>query len=156
MKALQCGDKITLDFTKILDRVELGGIEPPPPSTDRTFWEKKASPVMVSIADRILDIIQSFSPGYQLNYTKGYIGLMKDGNVNNFALFSPKKKFLRFSIKLPKSEEIEAQLDEAGLEVINYSSKSGRYKIRLYKEDIEKNSELLTRILQKAYGEEPE
>ena len=154
MKALQCGDKISLDFTKILDRLELGGIEPPPPPADRAYWEKKASPAIVSIADRLVTFINSFASGYELNYNKGYIGLYENGRANNFVVMRPKKKFLRVAIKMPKNESVESQLDEAGLEVINYSSKSGRYIIRLYKKDIEKNTEPLTQILKESYGED--
>ncbi len=151
MKALKFGDNITLDFTKILDRIELGGIEPPPPPTDRSHWETKASPATVAIADNVLKLICNFAPDFELNYNKGYIGLMEEGRVNNFAVFHPKKKFLRLSIKQPKSEQFESQLDEAGLEMISYS-KGGRYKIRLYKKDIAKNADFLTEILQAAYG----
>ena len=155
MKALQCGQNITLDFTKILDRIELGGTEPPPPPTDRSHWEKKACPATVAIADEILKLICTFAPDFELNYNKYYIGLMEKGRANNFTVFSPKKKFLRMSIKQPRSEQLESQLDEAGLEMISYS-KGGRYKIRLYKEDIEKNADFLTEILQAAYGKTAE
>jgi len=31
-------------------------------------------------------------------------------------------------------------------------SKSGRYKVRLYKKDIEKNADLLTEVLRESYG----
>lgn len=151
MKALQCGQNITLDFTKILDRIELGGTELPPPPTDRSYWVKKACPATVEIADEILKLICTFAPDFELNYNKYYIGLMEKGRTNNFAVFSPKKKFLRLSIKQPKSEQLESQLDEVGLEMISYS-KGGRYKIRLYKEDIVKNADFLTEILQAAYG----
>ncbi|HCO95710.1 MAG TPA: hypothetical protein DIU00_17480 [Phycisphaerales bacterium] len=155
MKTLQCGQKITIDCTKILDRIELGGPEPPPPPADRSYWEKKASPATVTIADEILKLIHTFAPNFALNYNKGYIGLMENDRANNFAYFHPKKKFLRLSIKLRKSEQFESQLDEAGLEMISYS-KSGRYKIRLYKEDVEKNKDLLTEALRESYGKATE
>ncbi|NYT00903.1 MAG: hypothetical protein GKB99_04190 [Methanocellales archaeon] len=154
MKALQCDDKISLDFTKILDRIELGGIEPPPPPADRAYWEKKASPATVSITDSLMTFIRSFAPDYELNYNKGYIGLMENGRANNFTVMWPKKQFLRVGIRLPKSDNIESQLDDAGLEVIRYSSKSNRYIIRLHKKDVEKNAELLTDLLKESYGEE--
>ena len=80
---------------------------------------------------------------------------MEKGRVNNFAAFSPKKKFLRLSVKCPQNERFESQLDEAGLGMISYS-KGGRYKIRLYKKDIEKNADFLTEILQAAYGKTAE
>ncbi|HUU17848.1 MAG TPA: hypothetical protein VMW72_11905 [Sedimentisphaerales bacterium] len=51
----------------------------------------------------------------------------------------------------PKSEQFESRLDEAGLEMMSYS-KTGRYKVRLYKKDIEKNADLLTEVLRESYG----
>ena len=80
---------------------------------------------------------------------------MENGRANNFAYFNPKKKFLRLHIKLPKSEQFESRLDEAGLEMISYS-KTGCYKIRLYKKDIEKNADLLTEALRDSYGKATE
>jgi hypothetical protein len=151
MKALKYDQKITLDFTKILDRIELGGPEPPPPPTNRSYWEKKASPVTVTIADELLKLIRTFAPNFDLNYNKGYIGLMENSRANNFAFFNPKKKFLRLNIKLPKNEQFETRLDEAGLEMMSYS-KFGRYKVRLYKKDIGKNADLLTEVLRESYG----
>ncbi len=150
MKGLKCDQKITLDFTKILDRIELGRNELPPPPTDRKYWEKKA-PATIAIADELLKLIQTFAEDFDLNYNKGYIGLMENSRANNFAYFNPKKKFLRLNIKLPKSEEFESQLDEAGLEMMGYT-KTGRYKIQLHKKDIEKNADLLTKALRDSYG----
>jgi len=98
-----------------------------------------------------LKLIRTFAPNFDLNYNKGYIGLMENGRANNFTYFNPKKKFLRLSIRLPKSEQFESRLDEAGLEMMSYS-KSGRYKVRLYKKDIEKNADLLTEVLKESYG----
>jgi len=155
MKALQCGQQITIDCTKILDRIELGGIEPPPPPTDRSYWDKKASPATVAIADELLKLIHAFAPNFALNYNKYYIGLMENNRANNFAYFHPKKKFLRLSIKLQKSEQFESQLDEAGLEMSSYS-KSGCYRIRLHKKDVEKNSDFLTEALRDSYNKATE
>jgi len=155
MKALQCDQKITVDFTKILDRIELGGPEQHPPLTDRSYWEKKATLATLEIADELLKLIRTFAHDIELNYNKYYIGLMDNGRANNFAYFSPKKKFFRLNIKLPKSEQFESRLDEAGLEMISYS-KAGCYKIRLYKKDIEKNADLLTEALRESYGKAAE
>ena len=77
--------------------------KPTPPPTDRAYWDKKASPATVAIADELLKLIHAFAPNFALNYNKYYIGLMENNRANNFAYFHPKKKFLRLSIKLQKS-----------------------------------------------------
>ena len=151
MKALKCDNKIALDFTKILDRVILGNVETPPPPADRGYWDKKASPATVAIADELLKLINTFAPNYCLNYNKEHIGLMENGRANNFTVFYPKKKFIRMDIKLPKSDELENKFENAGVELGSYG-KSGRYKIRLRKKDVKDNAEILTDLLKKAFS----
>lgn len=42
-------------------------------------------------------------------------------------------------------------MDDAGLDVMEYDQRTGRYRIRLSKGDIKKHSELLTHVLKSAY-----
>ncbi|MGA3055562.1 MAG: hypothetical protein ABSD63_15235 [Candidatus Korobacteraceae bacterium] len=45
-----------------------------------------------------------------------YIGLAKDGQPNNFAIFSAKKNSFRAEIRLVSSPEIDQQLEAAGID----------------------------------------
>jgi hypothetical protein len=54
---------------------------------------------------------------------------------------------------LGRSEETKEKLETAGLDVMDYDGRGGRYRIRLSVGDIEKHSELLTPLLQQAYSE---
>ena len=54
-------------------------------------------------------------------------------------------------IRLKQDKELEEKLEEAGLDVMDYKSRSGRYRIRLQKNDIKKNSELLTKLLKMSW-----
>ena len=54
-------------------------------------------------------------------------------------------------MRLERSEELEQRLDEAGLDVMEYERRSGRYRIRLAKPDIKKHQELLAELLGLAY-----
>ena len=49
-----------------------------------------------------LRLVPPTTIGYNLNYTKFYIGLSKDGISKNFISFKPKKLFLKFYIKCPQ------------------------------------------------------
>ena len=152
MKALKCGDKVTLDFTTILNQMELGITPPPPPATNRSYWEKRASKTTVAIADELPGIIQAIDPAFEMNYNKGYIGLKQDGKANNFVYFGPKKRFLRLGVKLKKSPEITDKIENGGLDLISHT-KDGFYKIRLNKNDLTSHRELLTELIKQSYDE---
>jgi predicted transport protein len=90
------------------------------------------------MADELLEIIKSFDEEVELKYNKFYIGLAKNGQPNNFVIFRPQKNSLRLEPRLQRTDEIEEKLEAAGLDVMDYDKKWGRYRIRLSKGDIKK------------------
>ena len=88
----------------------------------------------------------------ELKYNKFYIGLAKDGQPNNVAVFRAKKNSFRAEIRLASSPEIDQQLEAAGIDVMEYESRWGRYRLRLTKNDIKKHSDLLLKLLKMSYG----
>jgi predicted transport protein len=153
MKAIKLGDTVSLVFTKVLDQMTLGLVDEDEEqeATDRHYWEtKRATKATVAMADKLLDLVHEFDPSIQLNYVKHYIGVQKDGRSNNFVTFKPQKNALRLGIRLPKSDEIEESIEDAGLEIINYN-RWGAYQIRLGKSDIGPRKELLRGLMKQAY-----
>ena len=55
-------------------------------------------------------------------------------------------------MRLDRSEELQAQLDEAGLDLMDYDARWGRYRIRLAKGDVKKHEAFLTDLMKRAYG----
>lgn len=152
LQAIQIGEEIGLIFTTVLDELPRGlPPDPPPEKKSRPYWESKGSPKTVKLADRMLEIIHTFAPGFELNYNKHYIGLVLNDKSINFVVFRPQKTALRFEVALPKDEKTKAKLDGAGLEVLEYDAGFGYYKIRLSTEDIEKHKELLCDLMKEAY-----
>ena len=153
LQAIRVGNEIGLVFTTVLDEMPRGLPEDEPlqEAKDRPYWEGKGSPKTVKLADRMLDLIHSFATGFDLKYNKHYIGLALNGKANNFAVFRPQKTTLRLEVALPKDEERLKNLEEAGLEVLEYDAQFGYWKIRLSAEDIEKHRELLTALMKEAY-----
>ena len=154
MNAMRCGDQISLVCTTVLDQMSLGLIdeEEDQEVVDRSFWEKRGTKTTVSMADELLEFIHAFDPAFELKYNKFYIGLAKDGQANNFAVLRPKKKYLRLDLKLGKSDQIEEKIEDTDLDLIDYT-KSGRYRIRISKNDIQKYEDLLKEILRQSYDE---
>jgi hypothetical protein len=147
-------ERVALVFTKVLDELPLGlgeEDEVAQEPVDRAYWENQATKGTVAMVDEVLGIIQSFDPAFEPKYSKHYIGLAKNGRPNNFAIFKPKKNNLRLEMRLARSEELVQRLDEAGLDVMEYDRRSGRYRIRLVKQDITKHRELLAELLKQAY-----
>lgn len=154
LQAIRVDGKIGLLFTTVLDEMPLGRVdedEPVQELTNRPYWEEKGSSRTVGLADKMLEMIQSFAPGYELKYNKHYIGLALNGQANNFVAFRPQRTALRFELKLPKAEETTARLEQAGLEVLSYDRHFGYYKVRLSAEDIQKHERLLTDLMREAF-----
>ena len=152
MSALKFGDQITLVFTKVVDAVSLGlddEEEEVQAVTDRNYWEtERGTKETVALADEMLDLIKTFAPQMELKYNKFYIGLAKDGQSNNFAIFFPKKSSFHTNIYLASSPEIDQQLEGSGVDVMDYDKRGRAYRLRLTKSDIKKHSELLLRIIE--------
>ena len=154
LRAVKVEDKIGLIFTKVLDELPLGRLEEEEEGqepTDRAYWESKGSRQTVELADRMLDMIQSFASGYKLNYTKNYIGLAKNGQANNFVVLKPQKTALRFELKLPKTEETSGRLEGCDLEMLEYDHRWRCYKFRLSSADLSTHEDLFTQLMQEAY-----
>ncbi|OHA65498.1 MAG: hypothetical protein A2672_00490 [Candidatus Wildermuthbacteria bacterium RIFCSPHIGHO2_01_FULL_49_22b] len=154
MGAFNFGEDIGLIFTTVLDELKLGLVdedEEVKEVSDRNYWINRGTGETVKMADHLLDVINSFVPGYEFKYNKFYIGLAQDGQVNNFSTFTPRKGGLNIEIKLPFSDEIQKQIDDDGLDMLGYDRQWGTYRIRLHKNDITTKEALLKELLQKAY-----
>jgi len=154
LNAVQIESKVSLIFTTVLDQMVLGldDDDEEKEKADRSYWEKRGSKQTVAQADKVLEIIKEFSPGFELNYNKFYIGLANEGQSNNFVVFKPKKKFLRVEIRLKKSDESEGLINEAGLDLMDYDSRESRYRIRLMDNDVKTHKEMLKELLNRAYS----
>lgn len=154
LNAMKHNNQISLLCTTVLDQMNLGLIDDDEEQeiTDRPYWEKIATKPNVALADEMLELIKTFAPKFELTYKKFYIGLACDGSTNNFALFRPKKKFIRLDFRMTKSEEISNRIEEKGFDLIDYT-KGGRYRIRLSKDDISLHAEFIKELLQMSYNE---
>lgn len=155
MQAFRMGDAVSLVFTTVLNEMTLGLVgedEEIREVTDRAYWEKRGSKTTLEITDSVLTLLQELDPGLTLKYNKFYIGLAKDGQPNNFVVLRPKKDWVRLEARLEQSEEIQARLDEAGIDVMEYDARWGRYRIRLGKGDVKKHETVLRELIKAAYG----
>lgn len=154
LNALRIGDNVSLVFTKVLDELQLGLVgedEEVQAVTDRSYWEKRATKKTLAMTDSLFAALKELDRDLDLKYNKFYIGLARDGQPSNFVLFKPKKEFLRIEVRLEKTDELDARLEEAGLDVMDYDRKWGKYRIRLTQEDFTKHEKLLRELLGQAH-----
>ncbi len=155
MQAIQLGDHVTLVFSTVLDELTRGVVDEDEDAeaapTDRAFWEAKATKGTVALADRLLEMARECDPSLELKYNKFYIGLSKDGQPFNFVTFRPKKRYIHLEVKIPETEEIDAKIENADLETLEYSKRWGYYRLRLAEADIAESSELLKELIRAAY-----
>ena len=135
MTAYQVGDEVALTFVKVLDEVNLGLVdedEPVAEARDRPYWEAKASKATLALTDDLLNkVVKAVEPGAALKYNKHYVGLVIDGAAFNFVSFVPKKAHVIVSFRLERSEEVDAELDEAGLVKLAYDAQFRQYRVRI-------------------------
>lgn len=154
MKAIKVGESFSLIFTTILSEFKRGlegEDEDTKEVTDRHYWENHATKRTVKLVDDILTLIHKFSPDIKLKYNKFYIGLEKDGLVDNWVIFRPKKELLRAEVRYPRSEEMDSWLEEKGFNCMDYDSMWNRYRIIFKTEqEIKEKEQSLIELLKKS------
>lgn len=156
LSAYQLGETVSLAFTTVLDQVRLGLVDEDEELhevTDRAYWEKRGSKSTVAMADELLAMVQSLDADLELKYNKFYIGLAKNGQPNNFVVFRPQKTAIRIEPRLARTEETESAVEAAGLDLLDYDNRWGRYRFRLQRGDLKKHAEVIQTLLEAAYQE---
>jgi predicted transport protein len=154
LTAIEVPEGIGLQFTKVLDTVRLGYVDEDETAepTDRNYWEnKRGTPKTVKMADKIFEICKEFASSLEQTYNKYYIGFKDNGKPYNFIYIKPQKSMLRLEIGLPQDVKIDEQLESAGIDILDYKKRSGRYIIRLTDPDIKAHREMLRNLFEQAY-----
>ncbi len=151
MSALKVGDDISLDFTKIIDRVTPGTDEDDAYEvTDRNYWEKRSTKKVMKDVDDIFSSLSDYTTGYELKYNKFYVGVAKDGIAKNFISFKPMKSFLHFIFKTNENSDLSTRLEEAGLDV-TYESRWKQYRVKINSfEEYKKHEEIIRECVEAA------
>lgn len=149
LSAFEDNDDVSLVFTKIIDRIDLGTDEEEElVTTDRNYWLNEKSTIgVMEIVDSIYDDLGDLISEYELKYNKFYIGLSINGIAKNFMTFKPMKKFLNLRFRGPENAEISKALEDAGLEFA-YQIRDKRYQVKIVKfEEYLENRDLFVKIV---------
>lgn len=154
MSAHRVAGKLTFVFTKVMDWLPRGPIDEDEIEAlpaDRSYWESRASRATVSLVDDLVEIVRKFDPKLELTYKKNYIGLGRDSVAFNFVLFKPKRSTVTLEIKLPQTTDVDAKIEEAELDALEYNSHFGRFRLRLSTSDLRDKAEALRDLMFAAY-----
>lgn len=155
MRALRIGEHVTLVFTTVMDELSRGLVDEDEDAaaapTDRAYWEKRASKVTVGLADDLLKVVKEFDPTLELKYNKFYIGLSRDGQPFNFLEFKPQRNVLKLELALPQTDDIDAKIDGAGFDAMDYDNQWRHYRVRLTKPEISSKADALRELMKLAY-----
>ena len=154
MNALSFEGNVGLMFTTVLDQLQLGLVdedEELQEVTDRNYWENRGSKETVKAVDHLLEMTKANDSSLELKYNKFYIGLARNGQADNFIVFRPRKGFVCIEPRLSRSDEIQQRLDDAGLDVMDYGKKWGRYRIRLTTTDIADQKDVISQLIKEAF-----
>jgi predicted transport protein len=148
MRAIEVNDATTLVFTTVLEPVVLGleEDEAEEEPKDRNYWERKGSKATLNLTDELHEIVRQTDPSVTLKYNKNYIGLARDGIATNYITFRPKKQHVLSEYKIPRSDELTQQLQDAGMDVLTYQVRWGRYRVRVTREDLENRGDMLRQL----------
>lgn len=153
MSAYRIEGKLALIFTRVLDELPLGLDDDDDIAevTDRAYWEQQGTKQTVALADEVLKLVQEIDPAYGLKYNKFYIGLAKNGQPDNFITMKAKKQNLRIEPRMEQSDTLRDEMEDAGLDLMEYEKRAGRYRIRLTEKDLTERRELIGNIIRQAY-----
>ena len=154
LRAIKHQNEVGLFFTTVLDQIQLGLVdddEEIQEVTDRAYWESRGTKNTVAMADKLLEIAREFDDELELKYNKFYIGLARHGVPSNFIVFRPQKGMLRIEPKIPRTPELQTQLEDAGMDLLDYDTRWSRYRIRLKPEDINESETMIKDLIKRAY-----
>lgn len=154
LSAIEVADAVTLVFTTVLDRMTLGieEDEEKDEPADRNYWLLKGSADTLGITDALFAIVKDVDPIAELKYNRHYIGLAHHGIADNYMTFRPRKKqHVLVELKIPRSDELNQRLEDAGIEMLTYQTKYGQYRITVDKDDLEQRGDLLRELAKLAH-----
>lgn len=154
VRALKLGNEVGLDFTTVLDYVPLGLVDDDEGTTetaDRGYWESRSSKATLEIVDHFLKTVKKLDPKLELKYNKPYIGLSKNGKSSNFVSFRPARNFAVMELRLDESASLQDSMEKAGLDVIKYEKRWGRYHVRIRPQAAEGANAILEEAISQAY-----
>jgi hypothetical protein len=95
----------------------------------------------MSDATNLIRLIKEVDPGVELSYKRNYCGLSRNGKVENYVLYKPRKNHIGFHFRLPRSSENDSIIEKLDFSILRFD-RWGFYVIVVNKEDIENKQDI--------------
>jgi len=153
LRAFEVNGALTLIPITVMNKLDLGtDDEDAGETTDRAYWEQKASKATVKLAEDVLLLVREVTgQPLSLKFNKFYIGLAREGVPNNFVHMRPRKKHMLISFKMARTDEWDQKFEESGFELLDYQARWGNYRIRVEDTDLVKGEDFLRDFIAGAY-----
>lgn len=130
MNLLEVGEVMTLSFTTVLDERTTPSDRDPDLDPDPKI--KEITPDQKAICDLLLgEIITPVVEGCELHPTKNYLGIRRNGRVENFINIIPKKKVFHFWFRYPRDPQMDRMIEDFGFHTLSYNKGFGYYRLAL-------------------------
>ena len=87
---------------------------------------------------------------------RGDAHLARNGQPDNFFALKPRKSnYVLTQVRVPRSDELTARMEDSGLDVDDCKTRYGYYPVKLQASDFTKRRDLLIDIIQRASGLKP-
>jgi alkylated DNA nucleotide flippase Atl1 len=124
---------------------------PAPQLTDRSYWESGyGSPSSLALLDEMMRIVRGEVSSALPKYNKYYVGISQDGAATNFVTFRPRKDHVVVEFKLDAADNVDAALQQSGLEVLGPDYWS-EYRFLVRSGDVAEHRALLTDLVQRSH-----
>jgi hypothetical protein len=158
LAAFKVGDQIALTFLKVLDQTDLrvddeeeAGDRAP---ADRAYWEQRAQPDVLRIADQVIAMIRgSAKAQFVLNHTRRFIGLSDGTRSRNFVVFHPRQKHLALLVRVADPGAWATRLEEAGLDA---SARRRKVRVSITRADLETYRDTVQALIAEAVRQHEE
>ena len=149
LNALKVGDKIILDFTKVLDVYEQSEDEEDlvAETVDRSYWEHRSNQKSISILDGFINSISGKYQNPKVTYNKYHIAI--GTQKQNFIWFRPRKtegySHVTIRIKNENAERMKKLFDE--MEISFNQRKEDVFAFSIYLKEFNENKEKIGELL---------
>jgi hypothetical protein len=153
MRALEVNGVMTLSSSVVLNLAPLASdSDEPEQTTNREYWVQKSTPETFALTEQLLSCINEVTPGLSLNFVKNYIGLAKNGMSENTVIFRPRKGYVLCNLRIERTPETTAFIDDNGFDAIDYQQRAGRYRLRITESDLATRRAAFVELLRIAFG----
>lgn len=147
---LEVAGNLTLNSATVLDLMPASYEDEVEIETvGRDYWEKRSGSSM-TVVDELVEIAQSIDPNIELTFRRGYCGLSRNGNPDNYLIFKPKKNYCQFEIKIPLTDQTTEFIEKTGLTLLPFNTKWKRYFIQIKPGEVSSNKDFFLKLIQMA------